>query len=569
MKPSLLRISGLNSFSQTETIDFAKLTEKGLFGIFGPTGSGKSTVLDAITLALYGDVARKTKSYINSDCEKVNIYFEFFSGHGKDRKKYIIDRTIKRTKTGTQTANITLEVYSRDGEIKESVIEKRSAVEKELIENIVKLNFEDFIRTVVLPQGKFSEFLTLTGAERNNMLERILGLEEYGQSLTEKINAKKTLTNNELSKLEGERSRYSESSLEKIQELEKAKVALIMEEQTLKGEIDKLEYDYKKYSNVFELQQELDGHMLVQRKLLDDRVKMKVMENKFSMARDALHITPFIDAFDKSVADKSENTVFIQTLQTDLAELKDKLKIVEDAYQKAYDIKEKDYEKLLEKKSKLNTVIELERDNIESKEFLERENKELSCLKKNIDYRSQKLKEIEANIVALEKEIIELEDSIKKKGISSSYRKILIEGLEVEKSFKQIEKELKDKSEDILEIAKRVKNGNKKLRELKDSRNSVEDELERQRECYMTLSECLVSKELYSEQLRKEIESEKEKSIASRVAMQLEQGRPCPVCGSIEHPNVVREIDQTQLDKKEKKRQILESDIRLLSGVTH
>lgn len=63
MKPIKLEVKGLNSFIDKQVVEFDKLTERGLFGIFGPTGSGKSTILDGITLALYGDIARKSKGY--------------------------------------------------------------------------------------------------------------------------------------------------------------------------------------------------------------------------------------------------------------------------------------------------------------------------------------------------------------------------------------------------------------------------------------------------------------------------------------------------------------------------
>lgn len=65
MKPIRLEIDGINSYSKKQLIDFEELTSRGLFGIFGNTGSGKSTILDAITLALYGNIARSSKDFIN------------------------------------------------------------------------------------------------------------------------------------------------------------------------------------------------------------------------------------------------------------------------------------------------------------------------------------------------------------------------------------------------------------------------------------------------------------------------------------------------------------------------
>ena len=65
MRPIELTIKGINSYSEEQTIDFRELTKEGIFGIFGPTGSGKSTILDGITLALYGELARKSKNFIH------------------------------------------------------------------------------------------------------------------------------------------------------------------------------------------------------------------------------------------------------------------------------------------------------------------------------------------------------------------------------------------------------------------------------------------------------------------------------------------------------------------------
>ena len=97
MRPIKLTVKGLNSFIEEQSVDFEKLTDRGLFGIFGPTGSGKSTILDGITLALYGDVSRKSSNYINTNCEKANVSFEFQIS-GAEIKRYIVTREFKREK---------------------------------------------------------------------------------------------------------------------------------------------------------------------------------------------------------------------------------------------------------------------------------------------------------------------------------------------------------------------------------------------------------------------------------------------------------------------------------------
>ena len=67
MRPLQLKLKGINSYSEEQGIDFETLTSQGLFGIFGHTGSGKSTILDAMTLALYSKLPRDTKNFINTN----------------------------------------------------------------------------------------------------------------------------------------------------------------------------------------------------------------------------------------------------------------------------------------------------------------------------------------------------------------------------------------------------------------------------------------------------------------------------------------------------------------------
>ena len=81
MRPVSLEFCGINSFSEPQKIDFEQLLQYGIFGIFGDTGSGKSTILDCIGFALYGEVMRvrsgKIADIINYDQNKAFVYFEF------------------------------------------------------------------------------------------------------------------------------------------------------------------------------------------------------------------------------------------------------------------------------------------------------------------------------------------------------------------------------------------------------------------------------------------------------------------------------------------------------------
>lgn len=99
MKPILLKLSGLQSYRETQEIDFGALCEMGLFGIFGPTGSGKSTILDAITLAMYGKVGRAsggTQGIMNQSEDSLFVSFTFELNSAQGTERYRVERRFKR-----------------------------------------------------------------------------------------------------------------------------------------------------------------------------------------------------------------------------------------------------------------------------------------------------------------------------------------------------------------------------------------------------------------------------------------------------------------------------------------
>lgn len=164
MKPILLKLSGLQSYRAQQEIDFASLTETGLFGIFGPTGSGKSSLLDAITLAMYGKVERAvngTQGIMNHSEDQLSVAFTFELNSSSGARRYRVERKFKRT--GEQSVSNTISRFievKADGDL---VMADKLAEVTRCVEEHIGLKMDDFTRAVVLPQGKFAEFLSLRG----------------------------------------------------------------------------------------------------------------------------------------------------------------------------------------------------------------------------------------------------------------------------------------------------------------------------------------------------------------------------------------------------------------------
>jgi exonuclease SbcC len=198
VRPLRLQLAGLNSFKEMQEIDFSRLCQGNVFGIFGPTGSGKSTIIDAITLALYGTVERanrRTQGIVNQALAEASVLFEWQLGSDEQQKTYRVER---KYITKDDSVNCRLARLSElQGEEAVVLADKASQVDQ-AVQEILGLSKDDFTRAVVLPQGRFAEFLTLQGTERRRMLERIFGLEQFGE---------------QLHRLTGERLRAAEASL--------------------------------------------------------------------------------------------------------------------------------------------------------------------------------------------------------------------------------------------------------------------------------------------------------------------------------------------------------------------
>lgn len=176
MIPVRLTIEGLYSYQTRQTIDFTDLTEAGLFGIFGAVGSGKSSILEAITFALYGETermnSRDNRNYNMMNLRSARSYIDFeFLNH--ENRKYRITRSYRRnSKNYEEVKPADLVLYAWE---QEEWIPQESANVTELI----GLSYQNFKRTIIIPQGQFKEFLELGATDRTKMLKEIFNLQRF------------------------------------------------------------------------------------------------------------------------------------------------------------------------------------------------------------------------------------------------------------------------------------------------------------------------------------------------------------------------------------------------------
>ena len=184
MRPVLLEMNGFASFREPTTVDFA---DADYFALVGPTGAGKSTVIDAMTFALYGSVPRWDNQ------RTVALALAPTAGRGAvrlvfdvDGQRYVAARELRRA-AGSGSVSVRnarlerlLDPAGRGGVDEDTEpLADGAAATTEAVQELLGLPFGDFCTCVVLPQGDFAEFLHAEPRKRQEKLVRILGLGLY------------------------------------------------------------------------------------------------------------------------------------------------------------------------------------------------------------------------------------------------------------------------------------------------------------------------------------------------------------------------------------------------------
>lgn len=165
MRPIKLTLEGFTSFRTRQTIDFSTLD---LFAITGPTGAGKSSLLDAITYALYGKVARKSNidELVSQGATELKVEFQF----SVQQTEYKVVRTWRYRPSSPKLDFLFDKLQNRKWERCERTLK---------VEDILRMDFDTFTRVIVLPQNQFDEFLKGNSTKRRELLRQLAGFEIF------------------------------------------------------------------------------------------------------------------------------------------------------------------------------------------------------------------------------------------------------------------------------------------------------------------------------------------------------------------------------------------------------
>ena len=244
-----LRFQNLNSLQGEWEIDFrhAAYADEGIFAITGSTGAGKSTILDAICLALYGATPRlgeitQSKNDLMSrhtgECLSEVI---FATKSGSYRCTWLQKRARKNPEGNLQSPTHEIAPFTDDA-ADLPPLETQTRKTRKLVAEFTGMDFDRFTRAMLLAQGSFAAFLQANSDERSNLLEEITGTEIYGD-ISRKVHEFKTQSDAELKTLTDRLSGMTVLSDEEVQSLTSQKNALVDIVNETKTAMTKIESD--------------------------------------------------------------------------------------------------------------------------------------------------------------------------------------------------------------------------------------------------------------------------------------------------------------------------------------
>jgi exonuclease SbcC len=224
-------MEGFLAYRRRTEIDFGGAD---LFVLSGPTGAGKTSVIDGMTFALYGSIPRLGKGsiapLISAQSDRGRVAFRFTVGD----ETFMAARLLERTKTGANTTEARLERGERGAVLAGNADEVTAAVS-----SLLGLSYEHFIKAVVLPQGAFADFLTDPPKDRQALLGELLDMGLYEQVM-QLANARAKLAEGRAAMVGESLDKLEIASPQQLDEARDHLTLLVEAREQLPGRLEKL-----------------------------------------------------------------------------------------------------------------------------------------------------------------------------------------------------------------------------------------------------------------------------------------------------------------------------------------
>ena len=550
MKPIRLELREFGPYKD-EIIEWDRIINEPIFLITGKTGSGKSTLFDAITYALYNkttggkDVASlRTKTASDKDKTQVNFDFEL------NGKRYRIERTLAYLKTGNKnltSGKVALMQYNYEGL---EVIATKEQEFKEKVEELIGLDDKQFCQIIILPQGKFKEFLLSKSSEKKETLRSLFNtyfyqkfvdqLQEQAKKLdsNNKQKEKELITRFEQFDIDGELTKFEFLKDENFKEINGIILSQENEIETEKKELAKLEKNLiKSKENFIELSKLNDKFL----NLEDNKVKIDELNkkddyfNKLKMEVEKLtelqkrndKITEYVSLLDKQLQLTKQGKSLLdekERYKKDLAmnnELETKLNSMEEK---------------IESLRKETTDLKFFYNNIDELIVAKSEINIFTNKLEELNQKKESIKEIETSLKS-EKENY-FESNEEKNILDSSIGKLKLEILKKEQEVEKL-KEFEKKSSELNDKKLNYEASKKHLEELQVTKEDIEKDV-------------LLLK------------SNKEQEVLNSFLVKLHEGDDCPLCKQkIEHLPEVTTLVEVDDDIEKSLQDVTEKVIKL------
>ena len=522
MKPISLTIEAFGPYRDSVTLDFNELQNHSMFLISGPTGAGKTSILDAMVYALYGEPSgevRKTDA-IRSDFAEphhmTRVDFSFAIGEAQYRVERLPKQLVaKKRGTGMREQNASATVYEmKDGEWK--VIATSAAAIRDTIQRIIGFRKDQFLQVVLLPQGEFRKLLVASTNEREELLHTLFRTELYRRLQ----DALKSAYDEAKSGIEENITKQS-ALLQSIPHDEEIPVLTIEHVRELlkdrEPHRDMLVVERNKAVDVVDqfnaLRNEWALYNQVQQSLIEATNKLDLVKER-EKERSSLHekvqfltgLTPSYELY-KQLGDKQ---AVLKTLETALSDAK---KSVEAATQQeskcteAYEVLASHAETI---QAKRTTLAQL-RQQSEKFDELALLNQELTTLKSKLE--TQDREKSEAKLQAQHKLVADLEAEL----------------VEMRKQFQVNSKAL----ESIPHIQEQLSQL-QRYSELLVEKQKAQNDIDAKEGALATLDESVKNSTVRLERLEHLMAEGRAFELVHLVV----DNEPCPVCGSTEHPQL-------------------------------